>query len=140
MISVFVMAIIIIIIIVVVVVMEITFYFLFQSFLLTDDVKPLSPTEDEIDRFILSSPKSPLPIKTIDRTPRKTPPPIKQMVPTFTLPGAIEQEIPLEEFLAEHEPRVTKATKPTTRQSHEIVDEWCVNPYYSSLFLYVPIS
>ena len=138
MISVFVMAIIIIIIIVVVVVvvvMEITFYFLFQSFLLTDDVKPLSPTEDEIDRFILSSPKSPLPIKTIDCTPRKTPPPIKQMVPTFTLPGAIEQEIPLEEFLAEHEPRVTKATKPTTRQSHEIVDQWCVTLLKQSIFI-----
>ena len=57
------------------------------------------------------------------------------MVPTFTLPGTIEQEIPLEEFLAEHEPHITKGTKPTTRQLHEIVDEWYNHSYYNSLFL-----
>ena len=57
------------------------------------------------------------------------------MVPTFTLPGAIEQEIPLEEFLAEHEPHVTKATKPKTRQLDDIVDEWYNHSYYNSLFL-----
>lgn len=57
------------------------------------------------------------------------------MVPTFTLPGGIDQEIPLEEFLVEHEPHVSKATKPKTRQLHEIVDEWYNHSYYNSLFL-----
>ena len=58
------------------------------------------------------------------------------MVPTFTLPGAIEQEIPLEEFLAEHEPRITKATKPKTRQSHEIVNEWYTNQVAITITVY----